>query len=79
MPTLISVQCWSRAWAGIRQDHDITTGLLFFFSFSSHPCVDKENGKTHKDDKSIFRKCWEVYHAVSGLISIAIGIGQVIS
>ena len=39
--------------------------------------MDKENGKTPSTDKSAYRKCWEVYHAVSGFITMAVGFGQV--
>ena len=40
--------------------------------------MDKEDGTTHKDDKSVFHRCWEVYRAVSGLISVAIGGERII-
>ena len=43
----------------------------------SHPCVDRENGQTPKEEKSVYRRCWEVYHATSGFLSIALGLGQV--
>ena len=44
---------------------------------NSHPCVEKEDGKTSSDDKGVYRRCWEIYHGTSGFISIAIGFGQV--
>lgn len=43
----------------------------------SHPCVNKENGKTPSKEKTAYRKCWEVYHGASGFITVAIGFGQV--
>ena len=43
----------------------------------SHPCVDRENGQTPKEDKSVYRRCWEVYHATSGFLAVAIGLGEV--
>lgn len=52
--------------------------LQQFLNGIFHPCVESENGKTPSDEKSVFRKCWEVYHAVSGLVTITIGFGQVI-
>ena len=39
--------------------------------------MDKENGKTPRKEKTSYRKCWEVYHAASGFIAVAIGLGQV--
>lgn len=51
---------------------------LPFYSLScSHPCVEKEDGKTPEDEKGPFRRCWEIYHATSGFISVAIGLVQV--
>ena len=49
----------------------------------SRPCAAKENGRylEESEKKSTFkykwRQCWEVYHAVSGIISIALGFTQV--
>ncbi len=43
----------------------------------SHPCVDKEDGKTPPEEKTAYHKCWELYHAISGFLTIAIGLGQV--
>ena len=43
----------------------------------SHPCVEREDGRTLSEDKSRYRLCWEIYHAISGIIAVAIGIGQV--
>ena len=51
--------------------------LHLHFRSCSHPCVDKENGQTPKEDKSVYRRCWEVYHATGGFISIALGLMQV--
>lgn len=51
--------------------------LTLYFIIFSHPCVDKENGKTDPDEKSAYRRCWEVYHGASGFIAIAVGFGQV--
>ena len=50
---------------------------IVFMLPTSHPCVNKENGKTPPNEKSGYRKCWEVYHGASGFISIAVGLGQV--
>ena len=60
----------------------VLAGLVLSLScclsvWCSHPCVEKENGKTPSSDKSRLRKCWEVYHAVSGFLSVAVGLGQV--
>lgn len=43
----------------------------------SHPCVDRENGQIPKEEKTAYRRCWEVYHATSGFLSIGLGLGQV--
>ena len=52
--------------------------LPFYWSYpTSHPCVEKENGKTPSEEKSLWRRCWEIYHGISGAIAIAIGLGQV--
>lgn len=55
--------------------YNCVTFLLLY----SHPCVDREDGQTSKAEKSPFRRCWEVYHATSGFLSVALGIGQVSS
>lgn len=57
----------------------VLTAMLLqqFLSGIFHPCVDRENGQTPKEEKSVYRRCWEVYHATSGFLSIALGLGQV--
>lgn len=57
----------------------VLTAILIqqFLSGIFHPCVEREDGETPPEDKSRLRRCWEVYHAVSGFLAIAIGLGQV--
>jgi hypothetical protein len=57
----------------------VLTAILIhqFLNGIFHPCVDRENGQTPKEDKSVYRRCWEVYHATSGFLAVAIGLGEV--
>lgn len=57
----------------------VLTAVLLqqFLNGIFHPCVDRENGKTMSEEKTKYRRCWEIYHATSGFLSIALGLGQV--
>jgi len=57
----------------------VLTAILLqqFLNGIFHPCVEREDGRTLSEDKSRYRLCWEIYHAISGIIAVAIGIGQV--
>ncbi|KAL5499655.1 hypothetical protein EMCRGX_G011109 [Ephydatia muelleri] len=57
----------------------VLTALTFqqFLNGILHPCVKREDGK-QSERKGAWRHCWEVYHAVCGVLIIVIGLGQVV-